>query len=91
MYMYRKMIRAMISKSIEDVMNDNDFIVKAITEISVKDDSMGNSVCLHFDYEAFVWDAVDNMEQITISGCGYVSDTGAHAVSGAWTAQEGWI
>ncbi len=90
MDMYKRMITAMISKAINNTMQDNDFIVKAITELRVEDDSFGNDVSLHFEYEAFVWDAACSMEQITIHGCGYVSENTANAVSGAWTVEEGW-
>lgn len=90
MDIYKKMLRAMICKAIDEVMNENGFIVKAITELSCRDDSIGNNTCLHFEYEAFVWDMMDESRQITLSGCGYVSETGVHAVEGAWSTEEGW-
>lgn len=90
MDMYKKMLRAMICKAIDEAMNESDFIVRAITELKCRDDSIGNDTCLHFEYEVFVWDMMDNACQITLSGCGYVNKSGVHVVRGAWSTEEGW-
>lgn len=90
MDMYKLMMRTLIRGSIEYVLEDNDFIVKAITKLYVKDDSHDNKPSLHFEYEVFAYDMAYDSEKVTITGCGYVSETGVHAVRGAWSVTEGW-
>lgn len=90
MDMYKVMMRSMIKANIEYVLEDQDFLVKAITELYVKDDTHHNRPKLDFEYEAFVYDVRNDSEKVTITGCGYVSETGIHAVVGAWSVTEGW-
>ena len=53
--MYRKVLRAMITRAITDVLEDNDFIIKDITELCVREDTLDCRPSLHFEYETFAW------------------------------------
>lgn len=73
------------------MLEDNDFIIQEIVNLCVKDASC-HIPCLDFEYEVFAYDMIDEGKHVTISGCGYVSDSGIHVVEGAWTVEEGdWI